>query len=552
MNTKRVEILPDVPFSRAELLTAGNLSAIFEEGNIRYIKYHGEEITRMIYPAIRDENWKTIYPRISDMVINKEKSSFSVRYRALFDEGNVKFNAEFIIEGGPDDSISFTMKGEALKPFRSKRVGLCMLHPVYAAAGRPVSVTSPGGEVSEKSFPASITPVPPFTDVKAMEWTTPTGISLHIDFDGDVFETEDQRNWGDNSYKTYSGPQYCVSMVQYDEGQRMEQRISLRVGGGVPARSHAAAEERKLPLPSVGYCRNPQKRRLSDAEVMLAASIPFDHYRVELHLRNPAWKDVLKAACEESVLLKVKLELVLFFYEGLVEEKTDYAQTLEACAHTIGSVLILYENHSTPPAQPYNIVYRTLKNSLPGIAIGYGTDVWFAELNSKAPLNVDYDFISFPYNPQVHLNDSRTILENLEGIQAIVSAARIKAPADIVHLSPVTLDERPERDTAGIEMRTAPDERMHTWFGCWWMLRMIYGPGSANLVTIFDLTGGRGIIDTTRQELSPLFQALKMIKEFQPVCVIHSVETGHNDKVPGAGSRLVFENAKGDRLYFTF
>ena len=52
-----------------------------------------------------------------------------------------------------------------------------------------------------------------------------------LDFEGDVFETEDQRNWTDASYKTYSTPLSITYPVTIEKGTRIYQRVSLSVDG---------------------------------------------------------------------------------------------------------------------------------------------------------------------------------------------------------------------------------------------------------------------------------------------------------------------------------
>ncbi len=55
-------------------------------------------------------------------------------------------------------------------------------------------------------FPEEISPHQPFRDIRAMHWKITDSMEAHLYFEGDVFETEDQRNWTDASYKTYSTP----------------------------------------------------------------------------------------------------------------------------------------------------------------------------------------------------------------------------------------------------------------------------------------------------------------------------------------------------------
>ena len=64
-----------------------------------------------------------------------------------------------------------------------------------------------------------------------MLWTTAEGAQAEITFEGDVFETEDQRNWTDTSYKTYSRPLELPFPYSVNAGETIEQRITLKISG---------------------------------------------------------------------------------------------------------------------------------------------------------------------------------------------------------------------------------------------------------------------------------------------------------------------------------
>ena len=51
-------------------------------------------------------------------------------------------------------------------------------------------------------------------------------------FTGDLFETEDQRNWTDASFKTYCTPIGLAHPFRAEPGQRFEQSVTIRVDEG--------------------------------------------------------------------------------------------------------------------------------------------------------------------------------------------------------------------------------------------------------------------------------------------------------------------------------
>ena len=110
-----------------------------------------------------------------------------------------------LIEGREDNSITFTMEGIALESFEKNRIGFCVLHPIDGCAGTNCVIAHSDGSLEQSVFPEQISPDQVFRDIRSMKWMANT-VHCRLDFEGDIFETEDQRNWTDASYKTYSTP----------------------------------------------------------------------------------------------------------------------------------------------------------------------------------------------------------------------------------------------------------------------------------------------------------------------------------------------------------
>ena len=51
-------------------LKAGNIELLYDHGFLRTLRSDQNEILRMIYFAIRDENWQTLTQHIADEQIN--------------------------------------------------------------------------------------------------------------------------------------------------------------------------------------------------------------------------------------------------------------------------------------------------------------------------------------------------------------------------------------------------------------------------------------------------------------------------------------------------
>ena len=72
------------PVAPPVLLEAGPLTAELEDGNLRYIRFHGREMLRAVSFIVRDQNWGTYRPQIEDLSrSSRTEGAFSVSYDAV-------------------------------------------------------------------------------------------------------------------------------------------------------------------------------------------------------------------------------------------------------------------------------------------------------------------------------------------------------------------------------------------------------------------------------------------------------------------------------------
>ena len=272
MNVTEILLPFDIALLPVKKMRAGDLICDYEAGNLHAIRLGDTEIIRMLYGAVRDENWETIAATISDEQIKQNENAFIIEYTATYLFGAISYKAYFFIEGKADNSISFSMKGEALSSFKKNRIGLCVLHPITACAGRAVTITEPAGTVYQSSFPVNISPYQPFLNIQQMDWQTANGLQIQLQLKGDVFETEDQRNWTDSSYKTYCTPLHLPFPVTIEAGDTIEHSVILKVtqneSDPISFIANTITEE-KVAFPKIGYCRANKQAVLTDELVMV-------------------------------------------------------------------------------------------------------------------------------------------------------------------------------------------------------------------------------------------------------------------------------------------
>src|SRR5215469_2011050 len=220
------------PVEPPRLLQAGPLSAEFEGGNLRYIRYHGREMMRAVSFIVRDRNWGTYAPQITQLEFYEQPDSFRISYQATVSGGEFRYLA--VISGESSGSLTFSGNGVATTDFHTNRTGFVVLHPIEGVAGAPCTVEHVNGTIEETRFPLLIDPVQPMTALRAITHEFFPGLKVTCRMEGDTFEMEDQRNWTDASYKTYVRPLALPWPYLIAKGDAINQRVTLSVSGSVP------------------------------------------------------------------------------------------------------------------------------------------------------------------------------------------------------------------------------------------------------------------------------------------------------------------------------
>ena len=203
----------DEPPPEVVRLRAGHLEVEFQDGDLRYIRVAGHEVIRRIYSAVRDVNWNTIPGRRTNLSLDPAEDHFHVQFDSFHEAGPLAFRWRASIEGRSDGTIEYVMEGVAERDFRYCRIGFCVLHPIQGVAGSPYRATTPDGEITG-ILPEQIAPqliehgfeTPIFPSFSKLTIHMPGGVAVLTEFEGDLFEMEDQRNWTDGSFKTYCTP----------------------------------------------------------------------------------------------------------------------------------------------------------------------------------------------------------------------------------------------------------------------------------------------------------------------------------------------------------
>ena len=490
-------------------LKAGNLSMILENGSLRYIRSGKDEIIRMIYFALRDRDWLTIKPDISYTRTEINKDSFDIRFNCKYRRNDISFSAEFSIEGKKDSSIIIKAEGEAESRFMRNRIGFCVLHPLRETAGKSCSVTHTDGTAEDLRFPGLISPHQPFLDIRSFTWSA-GGSQCRLDFSGDVFETEDQRNWTDSSFKTYSTPLSMPFPVLVEKGTKINQSILLKMEGEITEETNpdepvkiTLFPDARFNIPPVGFSRSSSNIKLSPSETTILKKAGFDNYRVELHLSEQSWKRFAAEAAGEANSLNCKIEFVLLLDDDFRKQIRSFLEWTETRVVSISTILLLHRTHPVTPDELAREVIPLIRKSDSGIKIGTGTNANFVQLNRNRPTDHDSDSICYSIHPQEHASDNSTLVENLEAQAHTIGSVKSFSPGKKIIVSPVTIQRRfnankvyHETPSEGNQMPPQVDTRIMSLFGAGWTAGSLKNLVTAGVesITYFETTGERGII----------------------------------------------------------
>ena len=499
-------------------LKAGSLSMNYENGNLRYISAGNTEILRMIYFALRDIEWLTIKPEMSDVVHEINTDSFTLKYNARFRSGEINFAAEFQIEGRADNTLIFKFEGEVLSTFRKNRIGLCVLHPAEECAGKSCITEHPDGATEQSFFPEEISPHQIFRNIKSLKWMT-GGLNCRLDFEGDIFETEDQRNWSDSSFKTYSTPLSIPFPVQVEKGTVISQKITIHVEGNPETigdteniTSVMLLPEHIIRLPEVGICQSGRPFPMSATEKKQLRALQYDHYRIDLVLSGREWQARAENGFRDSYDLGWPVMFALIFDDNYRDQLKDFLKWYSWRKPSVRSVIIFHKDHPSTPEKMALEIIPVIREQIQSARIGTGTNANFAEINRNRPADAGNDFISFSVHPQEHAADNYTVTENLIAQKYLVQSAAQLAGNKGICVSPVTLARRFNANVSFFElpgegkiMPPQVDTRQLSLYGaCWTAGSLKYlCESDAESITYFETTGERGIIQGNKASRWP-------------------------------------------------
>lgn len=529
-------------------LTAGPLAMQFDQGDLRYLRLANREVIRRIYGAVRDQDWGTVTGTISAVASEIAADRFHLAFTSTHQRGGIHFVWRAAITGEADGTVRFDFDGEARSTFLRNRIGLCVLHPIREGAGAKCRARYADGTGRELAFPEIIAaeqPISGFSNLAGLAHEIEPGVWAELEFTGDLFETEDQRNWTDASFKTYGTPLHLPLPVEITAGTRIRQSVALRlISSGKTLRSFAAGHPAAEPvvirvhdsdgirLPEIGLGMASHGRPLSGHEVDRLSRLGVSHLRADLRLAEAQWPARLRIAARDAMELGTALELAIHLPRNGPGNLAEVARELGRLKADLTRALIFRDGQRSTLAADLAAAREALGDC--GVAIGAGTNADLYQLNLQRPPD-DADFICWSMNPQVHASDTLSVAETPEAVVHQVASVHRYFPDLPLVVSPITLKPRfnpavigPEPPPAPGELPPSVDPRQLSPFAAAWTVAVLkaLAEGDVESVTLFETTGWCGVMESeagsplpdvfpsTAGAVFPLYPVLADIGEF--------------------------------------
>lgn len=522
---------------KRRVLEAGPISAMYDNGALRYIRYRGTEVLRGIAFLLRDKDWGTYAPAIEKLKIAQRKDGFSIGYTATAQDPTQGLRYEARIEASAAGKLVFSATGLPLTGFLTNRTGFVVLHPLTGVVGEPVEIVHTDGKKRKAKFPKFISPGQPIFEIRSLKHTVMPGVTATVLMEGNKFEMEDHRNWMDASYKTYVCSLLDPWPYRLRKGEAFTQSITLTIEGK-PAAKKAAKKDSgitvdvggvkgKMPAIGAGVPMSEAEHALAKAD--LIAAMELNHLVCQIDGRQKNQRAAAAAFRElrERTGALSFVEIVLPAKAPASEEVAAIAKEMRAADYAPDAIVVtqMHDLKSFQPNTPrpwgptYEEMAAAIRQEFSGVPLGGGMLSYFTELNRKPPPKGLFDFITHSVCPLVHAADDISVMETLESLPSIIASARNMIGKTPYLIGPSSIPCRDNPYGAGIAPNpnnsrvclSGMDPRQRGLFAAAWNLGLAaaFAKGRLDAVALGAVTGPQGVIYRSTDYAQPWFDSAK-------------------------------------------
>ena len=446
-------------------LAAGRFSMQLRGDSFSDVTFDGVTVLRAIRFIVRDRDWRTIPADIISLEVTGPDgtdpddpdpggvgpddigpaSSMRITIHARNRGRGIDLEWKGVLDLSAG-SLRFEAQAIALNSFLRNRIGIVLLHPAECA-GLDLFVRHPSGDTTRTRFPEHIAPHQPATDIAGLAWTA-DGVRADLAVNGEVFEMEDQRNWTDASFKTYSTPLSIPFPVEVSGGDAITQDVTLRcertdasrVGGSGSA---VVLERGDLVMPQLlvgaSTAPDPGPGRPPGIGTERPPWLADSGLLVELDASTPNWPAVLDRAGREAGDAGLDVRII-------ASTPDQVGSVLDSIADRDSRVLRVgvfdAATHISNGALWETLLAGTHARSISAELVG-GARSHFTELNrNHESLPAALPSLTFSVTPQMHELSRAQVIESV-AMQRLVAEQAVRiADGRRVHVGPVTLRPR--------------------------------------------------------------------------------------------------------------
>ena len=424
-------------------LRAGRLHADYENGDVRFLGLGDLPILDRIYVRIRDSGWGTV-PMHSELA-SIEESGGSFRIVSSLRWGDDPAWASGTLAVSASES---ELNARARITFHRdtvvQRAGLNLHHPLVSTVGRGYRWDN-GSSSGSGAFPDVIYPqirdrsrfLPMIGPFGRLVIDADSLTSVALTFDGALFETEDQRNWTDASFKTYGPPIDGLAAQHQTAGSTITQAVRARITTRRTIRSarRSAPPQVRIdggplpPLPPIGVTATSLWPERGGTGTGLGSGSAIG--TVE-HVRADVWPGVadsvagLERICALARGNAIPVELALHGTWTENESVHEVFRLVEGMR--LQAILAL--GPGTEPTADGVVARLRSQAAAHGLSapIAAGTAGHFSEVNRARAAVLGADVVVWSTSPQVHEPDDATVMQAAPIVASTADSASVIWP----------------------------------------------------------------------------------------------------------------------------
>ena len=516
------DFLGNLPNEIFEKFTINNFSVLRDNLFLRNIKYNNIEILKLISFLVRDKNWNNYSPEIiKTSSYNKDQQlhfEFDLKY------GDVEqLEVKLLLSIG-SNSVKLIANGKFLTDFWTNRIGFNLLLPLDGVVNQQVIVSTSDQTTETLKYPLIIQPDQPMVKFNNLSYEMFDSIALNIRFDGIHFEMEDQRNWGDASYKIYSGSLLDPFPYKENKNSAFHQEIEITVREKNNSLETISNQniiplniQEEYAMPKIGIKVDNETNGID------IVNVDFVYHLVDFE-RNTESKPNFNNLPIYLVALIDHTKKV----KDIVKDIKDYILSNKISVDKILICPKIYLNSFQPAGEWPSVpklgdYYKEAKIQLPDVHIFSGMVTNFTELNRKKP-DGKFDGINFSFTPIVHDASDYGVLDTPNSLKYILHSVNNFSKDTPIHIGPMTLgmhfNPYGEKLAANIDQvrleMTDFDPRHDSLIGLNWTIAVFAETLSKNtkFITIASLKGVHGILTESNQK-RPLFYLYEVLLYFK-------------------------------------